>query len=163
MPVIATGEELVSLLRSARQIEIAFESLAEWSGYVDAPNEDFRSTLFNMITESQRHRTMVDSLISMVNASSPAPGAPLTPRAMDFKNKNEAQIMSEIGKYEKLAFDLYSQILQAVKESDLKVLLRDEKNANGFISTLEKLISEEKNHMDLAAKFSSTGTWAYKV
>jgi rubrerythrin len=66
-----------------------------------------------------------------------------------FRNKHELEIMGEIGKYEKLALDLYTDILEALKKSDVKRLLRDDKDADNFMSHFEQLISDEKEHMDL--------------
>lgn len=152
MSEIRSAEELASLLIRAKEIESAFENLSEWDAYVDVKGEGFRETLFKLISESQKHKGIVNSLISMVNASQDPTLVPLIPARLDFKNKHELEIMNEIGKYEKLAFDIYSNLREAIRKSDIKQLLRHENDAEGFISSLEKLVSEEKEHVDIAAK-----------
>jgi len=47
---------------------------------------------------------------------------PLVPRLLDFRNKHELEVIGEIGKYEKLALDLYTGILEDLKKSDIKRL-----------------------------------------
>lgn len=75
---------------------------------------------------------------------------PLVPRLLDLRNKHELEVIGEIGKYEKLALDLYTGILEALKKSDIK-RLRDDKDADNFMSHIEQLISDEKEDMALTS------------
>jgi len=152
MSEIRSGNELASLLIRANEIESAFENLSEWDAYVDVKGEEFREILFSLISESQKHKGIVNSMISMVNAGQDPTLVPLTPVRLDFRNKHELEIMNQIGRYERLAFDLYSDIREAIKKSDIKRLLHHESDAEAFISSLEKLVSDEREHVDLAEK-----------
>jgi len=152
MSEIRSGNELVNLLIRANEIESAFENLSGWGAYVDVKGEEFRQILFSLVSESQRHKDILNSMISMIKTSQDSTVIPLTPVKLDFRNKHELEIMNEIGRYEKLALDLYSNIREALKKSDIKPLLHNESDAKDFMSSLEKLISEEREHADLVSK-----------
>lgn len=152
MPEIKTGDELASLLKKASEIEDGFENMASWEAYVNVESEELRQVLFRLISDSQRHKKTLELLISKIRVSSDQAPAPINPRMFNFKNKHELEIMDEIGRYEKLAFDLYSSVLEALKNSDTRQLLLDENDADTYTSSLVKLISEEKGHIDLVSK-----------
>jgi len=78
--------------------------------------------LFYLISESQIRKNTVDFLISKTWVSQNPTLVLLAPRLLDFRNKHELEIMGEIGKYEKLALDLRTGILEAPKKSDIKRL-----------------------------------------
>lgn len=46
MSEIRTGDELVNLSMRAKEIETVFENVADWEGYIDVTQEEFRSMLF---------------------------------------------------------------------------------------------------------------------
>jgi len=150
---IRTGDELTSFLRKAKEIEMAFETTVQWEGYIDVKKDEFRELLFKLISDSDRHNNNVDQLISMIKTEHEADTKQLAARTFNFKNKNEMEIMMEIGKYEKLIHDLYSNILDGCKNSNMRALLKDENNIPAFISMLEKLIMEEQGHMNLVSKY----------
>jgi len=91
-------------------------------------------------------------LISKVRVSQKPVMIPLQPIQFNLSNRHELEIMEEIGKYEKLAYELYSDILEGLKKTDLKGLLHDEKDTDSFMSSLVQLISDEKNHISLTGE-----------
>jgi len=115
-------DELANLLMRTKEMEAAFESVADWEGYIDIRQDEFRSMLFYLISESQIRKNTVDFLISKTWVSQNPTLVLLAPRLLDFRNKHELEIMGEIGKYEKLALDLRTGILEAPKKSDIKRL-----------------------------------------
>jgi len=150
---ITSGDELASFLARAKEIEMAFETVVQWEGYIDVKKEEFRDLLFKLISDSDRHDKLVDRLMSMVKMDQGTSSKPLTPRTFTFKNKNEMEIMMEIGKYEKLIHDLYNNIMAGLNESNLRPLLKDESKSPEFLSVLGQLIAEEKGHMNLVSKY----------
>jgi rubrerythrin len=149
-----TGDKLANLLKKANEVEMAFENMANWEAYVSVKGEEFRQILFRLISDSQRHKNILNSLISKIKMSNSHDLIPLTPRVFDFKNRHELEIMEEIGRYEKLAFDLYTNIMEALKNSETKLLLCDENDVDLLTSSLQTLILEEKSHIDLVSKYS---------
>jgi uncharacterized protein YihD (DUF1040 family) len=63
---IRNVEELHKLLSKAWEIESQFETLAFWEGYTAVASEAFRSTLFQLISESEKHKGMVQELLDAV-------------------------------------------------------------------------------------------------
>jgi len=149
-----TGDKLANLLKKANEVEMAFENMANWEAYVSVKGEEFRQILFRLISDSQRHKNILNSLISKIKMSNSHDLIPLTPRVFDFKNRHELEIMEEICRYEKLAFDLYTNIMEALKNSETKLLLCDENDVDLLTSSLQTLILEEKSHIDLVSKYS---------
>ncbi|MDD1767052.1 MAG: hypothetical protein LUQ27_00605 [Methanomassiliicoccales archaeon] len=145
MVEIRTGEELANFLRKALEIEAAFESVSQWEGYINVKKDEFRDVIFELISESEKHRTLVESMISKVKISPGSAALPLQPHAFNFKNKTEFEIMMDLSRYEKLAYDTYLNIKEALKHSSLDNIISAE-DVPFFFSTLELLIREESEH-----------------
>jgi rubrerythrin len=150
---IRNGDELAGLLRKAHEIESSFESVVQWEGYVNVADSEMRAVLFELISDSNEHRRIVESLLAMVRTGGDAGSLPLQPKTFNFKGRNDAEVMNEIAKVEKLMFDMYSDILSAVDVSDLKSLLSDVEDAESFVSHLNTLIEGEAKHMAIVARY----------
>jgi hypothetical protein len=142
---IKNAEELHKLLTKAYQIETQYETLVEWEGYVMVTNPKYRETLFELISESEKHGAMVIALIDMVILPKEYSAPPLHKSTFDFSAKSEFDIMLDLMKYEQLAFDLYSAIREAVLGSDLRGCIRPE-NMGSFVAILDELIRDESDH-----------------
>lgn len=145
MAEIRTGEELANFLRKALEIEAAFESVSQWEGYINVKKDEFRDVIFELISESEKHRTLVESMISKVKISPGSAALSLQPHTFNFKNKTEFEIMMDLSRYEKLAYDTYLNIREALKHSSLDNIISAE-DIPFFFSTLELLIREESEH-----------------
>ena len=150
---IVSGDELVAFLRKAKEIEDLFETTVQWEGYIDVKKDEFREILFKLISDSDKHANWVDKLISMVKTTQGAVASPIAARTFNFKNKNEMEIMMDIGKYEKLIHDLYKNINDGLDEAVLRNILKDGNQSSEFISTLRQLIAEEQGHINLVSRF----------
>ncbi|OPY31097.1 MAG: hypothetical protein A4E32_02081 [Methanomassiliicoccales archaeon PtaU1.Bin124] len=142
--------ELASLLKKGLEIERGFENLAQWEGYVQAKSDMFRSTLFTMISESEHHATMVTEMLDRLDL--PNQGTPpLRPQNFDFSTREEAEVMHELARNEKLVFDLYSNIRDSLIGSDTASWLSEE-DREFMLGYLAELIEAEAEHMRLAAR-----------
>lgn len=151
--VIRNGDELAGLLRKAHEIESGFESVVQWEGYVNVADSEMRAVLFELISDSNEHRRIVESLLAMARTSKDAGGPPLQPRTFNFKGKSDIEVMNEIAKVEKVMFDMYSDIRSAVDASDLKSLVSDAEDAERFVSHLNTLVEGEAKHMAIVARY----------
>jgi rubrerythrin len=149
---IRTGEELANFLRKALEIEAGFESVSQWEGYISVKMDEFRDVVFELISESEKHRILVETMISKIKMSPGSESPPLKSPVFNFKNKTEFEIMMDLLKYEKLAYDTYLNIKEALIDSNLSGLL-DEKDVPFFFSTLDVLIRDEAEHSDHIANY----------
>jgi hypothetical protein len=149
---IQTAIELHRLLTKALQIEMSYETIADWEGYVSVSTPKFRDTLFALISESGRHETLVKEMIGMVDIPGNVEQVPLGQPRFDFNGRGELDVMMELLRYEKLAFDLYSSIRLAVANSDSERFVSKE-NLPHFIAILDQLIIEESDHEHLVSSF----------
>ncbi|MEM2943658.1 MAG: hypothetical protein QXN93_00905 [Methanomassiliicoccales archaeon] len=152
MVEIRNSDELISYLQRVLEIESGFEQMSQWESYINVKKDEFRDVIFGLISESEQHRAMVEDLISRVKRSTDRPLPPIKPREFVFKNKTELEIMMELSKYEKLAYDLYKNILEALKRSDVKNLIA-EKDVGHFFATLNSLVNDESEHQSRIARY----------
>ena len=152
MVEIRTGEELANFLRKALEIEAGFESVSQWEGYINVKKDEFRDVIFELISESEKHRTLVETMISKIRISPGSEALPLQPHAFNFKNKTEFEIMMDLLKYEKLVYDTYLNIKEALKHSNPDPFI-EEKDVAFFFSTLDLLIREGAEHSDHIASY----------
>lgn len=150
---IKSGSELANLLRKALEIESGFESVAQWEGYVSVADPEMRALLFELISDSDGHRGVVESLLSMVRIEGDSDARPLQPRSFSFKGKSDIEVMNEIARVEKLMFDMYSDVRSAVETSDIESILSRGEDVERFKSLLDELIQGEAGHMTLVARY----------
>jgi rubrerythrin len=149
---IRTGEDLANFLRKALEIEAGFESVSQWEGYINVKKDEFRDVIFELISESEKHRNLVETMISKIRLSPRSEALPLHPHTFNFKNKTEFEIMMDLSKYEKLAYDTYFNIREALKHSNLDSLI-EAKDVPFFFSTLDLLIRGEAEQSDHIANY----------
>lgn len=145
---LRNGRELAILLRKAMEIERGFENMAQWEGYIQARNGVFRDTLFQMISESENHSSIVAGMIDRLAV--PLDDMPsLRAQTFDFTGKEDMEVMRMLGEKERLAFDTYSNIRSAIMTSDTSNWMSIEAREH-ILSGLSTLVEEEAEHMRLA-------------
>jgi hypothetical protein len=149
---IRTSVELHRLLIKALQIEMSYETIADWEGFVSVSSPKFRDTLFGLISESEMHESLVKEMIEMVIMPPGEEQLPLSHPHFDFSNRGELDIMMELLRYEKLAFDLYSSIRAAAGNISGKGFI-DEEHMPRFLAILDQLVKEESDHEHLVSSF----------
>jgi len=149
---IRTAVELHRLLTKALQIEMSYETIADWEGYVTVNSPKFRDTLFSLISESERHETLVKEMIEMIIMPKGSEQLPLGQPRFDFSNRGELDVMMELLRYEKLSYDLYSSIRVAAGSMGDKGFVR-EGDMPHLLAILDQLIKEESDHENLVSSF----------
>jgi hypothetical protein len=149
---IRTAVELHRLLTKALQIEMSYETVADWEGYVSVNNPKFRDTLFGLISESEKHEALVKEMIGMVVVPQDEMPMSLAQPRLDFSNRGELDVMMELMRYEKLAYDLYSSIRAASGNTHGRGFVNDE-DLPRFLGILDQLIVEESDHEHLLSSF----------
>jgi rubrerythrin len=149
---ISNAVELHRLLTKALQVEMSYEALADWEGYVSVSSPKFRDTLFGLISESGKHETMVKEMIEMVVLPQGASPLPFQQLRFDFGGRSELDVMTELLRYEKLAHDLYASIRAAAGNIGGKGFVSEE-NLPRFLAVLDQLIMEESDHEQLVSDF----------
>jgi hypothetical protein len=145
-----SGDELMMLLRRAREIELAFEQDAQWEGYYE--KEALRAVLMELIVDSARHAVIVQGLMDKVKVSAEREYAPLQGKTFNFRNRNDLEMMMDIGHTERLMRDIYSSIRDGVKASP-PGLLKDDRDMGPFMEEIETLIKAETHHAELVIKY----------
>jgi rubrerythrin len=154
MSRVRDGDEVANLLRRALEIEKTFESAGQWEGYLNLMGEQFREVLFQLITESDTHGRLVESMIQMVKVTPDHVQIPLQTRRFDFKQKNDLEIMMDIGKTEKMMLDLYTSVRDSLEGADPEDYLNDPADNQRFADILDRLIGEETNHAKIISRYA---------
>ena len=149
--VFNTGDEVVALLEKALEVEKAFEASAQWEAYVAAQTGDFQDTLFQMMSESQHHKTMCEQLIGKVRTVHPFHLKDVTPREFNFKGKSDQEIMQELKKTEELMASTYRRIREAIIESDTSGFI-DPADREEMIQMLDFLVGQEEMHTRMVSR-----------
>jgi rubrerythrin len=153
LTAIMRGDELAGFLHKALEIEKTYETVAEWEGYVSVKKKEFRNVLFQLVSDSSGHVRIVESLLKMVHAGNDYGGLPIQSRVFNFGGKNESEVMGEISRIENIMFDIYSDIREALQDSDIPGLLIDNENTVPFMTALDNLIADEARHMSIISKY----------
>ncbi len=131
---------------------MSYETIADWEGYVSVSTPKFRDTLFALISESGRHETLVKEMIGMIDLPVDDAQIPLVQPHFDFNGRGELDIMIELLRYEKLSFDLYSDIRLAAGNSNSERFVSNN-NLPRLLAILDQLIMEESDHEHLVSGF----------
>ncbi len=150
MAIFRTGDELVMSLKRALQIEEGFESIAQWEAYVTTQDDNFRRMMFQLLSDSERHKGLVEQMISRAHVSDPRQATPLSPRVIDFSGKEDQEVMDELFKTENLMLNTYLLIKEALTGGDIGQLI-DPADEGFFSETLNNLIREEGIHASLVS------------
>jgi len=149
MVTYRNGDELMMVLRRALEIELSFEHESQWDAYYE--KEKLRALLMELIVDSAQHAEMVQSLMAMVKVSPGKTFSPVRGREFNFKNKNELEMMMDLGRTEILMRDLYTDVRDSFSSSPAGLLL-DDADAHRFLTTINSLIAAEQHHSELVAK-----------
>ncbi len=149
---IRTSVELHRLPTKALQIEMSYETIADWEGFVSVSSPEFRDTLFGLISESEKHESLVKEMIGMIMVPQGAEQLPLGQPRFDFSHRGELDVMMELLRYEKLAFDFYSSIRAAASNIGGKEFVNNG-NMPRFLAILDQLVHEESDHEHLVSGF----------
>jgi len=148
---IRTVEELHKLVSKALEIETSYETIAQWEGYVAVNNPLYRETLFQLISESEKHKNMVQTMLDMIILPKGYQAPSLHQQTFDFRGKSEFDVMLELMRYEQLAFDLYCTVKRSVESTNLEGWIRPEDRAS-FMKMLDELIRDESEHKEIVTK-----------
>lgn len=111
-------------------------------------NPKYRETLFELVSESEKHANMVQALMDMVILPKEYQTSALHQATFDFRGKSEFDVMLELMNYEQVALDLYSDIKEAIEKSNLQGYIKPELMGH-FMAILDELIHDEAQHKDL--------------
>jgi hypothetical protein len=150
MTAFRTGDELAETLHKALQIEEGFESVAQWEAYVNTQNDEFRKMVFQLLSDSARHKGLVEMMLSKVKVSSPRQSIPLKPRAFDFSGQEDQEVMDQLFKTENLMLNTYVLIKDGLTGGDLSHLI-DPADKELFFGALNDLIRDEGIHASLVS------------
>lgn len=131
---------------------MSYETIADWEGYVSVTTPKFRDTLFALISESGRHEILVKEMIGMIDLPVDEVQTPLAQLRFDFNGRSELDIMIELLRYEKLSFNLYSDIRLAAGNSNSERFVSND-NLPRLLAILDQLIMEESDHEHLVSGF----------
>ena len=134
-------------------METGFESVAQWEGYVTTKQNEFREVLFSLISDSEGHKRIVESLLDLVRATGKSTYTPVKPREILFRGNNDLEMMTQISKMEILMYNLYSDIRKAFAASETEMLLNDKNDAESFLSAIDTLIQDEAKHMEMVSQY----------
>jgi hypothetical protein len=150
MIIIKSGDELANLLRKALQIEEGLESVAQWEAYISAKNYKFRKMIFEMLSDSEKNKSMIEEIVNMVRVTGPREMRALKPHAFDFAGKEDQEVMDELYETELLMLNTFTLIREALVGVNLDELI-DPKNQELFMKTLNTLIAKGEDHAAMAS------------
>jgi len=135
------------------EIETGFESVAQWEGYVATKKEEFREVLFSLISDSESHKRLVESLLKQVRTTRRSSDIPIKPREITYRSNSDLEMMTKISRMEILMYNLYSDIKKAFNELDTELWLNDTGDAESFLSALDSLVKDEAKHMAMVSQY----------
>lgn len=150
MVKITSGDELVDMLKKAEQIEMGFEDSSIWEGYIEVDDQDIRNLIFTLSSASHDHTKMVQSMIDMVEAES-GEGSPPPEEGVQLQEHEGLGDHEPTPQVRPLAYNLYVDIQRALEESDRAMIKEGKKEE--FRSYLERLLRDEKKHIDLLSRY----------
>jgi rubrerythrin len=146
-------EELQFLLNRAWEIEKYFESLTSWKGYITV-DSSYRKMLLSLLLDSEKHRVQLEQLLINLNFPIPTTASDIH---FHFQDKYDAEVLTEIAKQEEIARDLYTSIVENTDSTLIEELTRSN-DTSMFYRTLDQLVKDEKRHIHLLRKNTSTIT-----
>ncbi len=152
--VISTKEELEFLIHRSWEIEKNFELLSIWEGFVSV-GVIHRKTLLKLAKDSQKHKLDLEKLFEILNLEYPKIMIPR--QSFDFENMLDIEILQKIIKNDEAVLDLYSEIFE---KTDPKLIasLSGRKNTDFFFNIFDKLIEDEKRHVNIVRTITGTIT-----
>jgi hypothetical protein len=148
---IRSGKDLLSLLREAQRWESAFESLSEWEGFLVVRDEAIGQLLRRLISESNVHERMIESMIRMVKTTTDSSPRVVDNSQLTLEGQDEMALLVRLQKSELMIHDLYQDIRTALETSDLETLM-DPRNVPVFLKNLDSLVAAEAKHYELVTE-----------
>jgi hypothetical protein len=118
--------------------------------YVSTQSADFRKMVFQLLSDSERHKDLCGQMLAKVKVTDPRHSAPLPPKVYDFTGMEDQEVMDALFKTENLMLSTYELVKESLTESDTSVLM-DPSDLEFFQSTLDALIREEGIHASLVS------------
>jgi hypothetical protein len=149
------SDELASLMSKVLEVETAFESLAEWEGYLKTKNSALAELVLRLYSDSNNHMTIVRSLIRKTKVSDKVVEPPADTGTFSFDGVGERGIADNILLMERMAYDLYGQIVEVVNRFGPRNMLKDG-HSEEFMSEVGSLRAAEQNHIKMVEQFIDT-------
>jgi hypothetical protein len=143
--MIKSGKDLLSLLQEAQMWETAFESLNEWEGFLGIKDEAIGQLIGRLMSESNAHELMIESMIRMVKTTGDPPPLVVDTSQITLDAQDELSLLVRLQESELTVHDLYQNIRTALETSDLKTMM-DPKNVPIFLKDLDSLVAAEAGH-----------------
>jgi hypothetical protein len=148
---ITAQDEFLSLLGKAYWLETQFENVMQWQAYMTVKNPSYRSTLFTLSHDSEKHKGIILQLISNfegITTKTLEEHAGLKEKEFDLKGKWDEEIIAELLKNEHLALDVYTKLYMHTDKDFIKKIWTGG-DPELFFKQLEFLMKEEKKHINL--------------
>ena len=147
---IRTSKDLVQALVKAKKIEVAFEEVLHWRGFLTIVDPETGRLLGSLVQESATHERLVDALIRMVEPFASTQWETRTaPIVID--GDDEVQFLNKLLEGEDLAYYVYSAILEAMAHLDPQSV-GGIQNATEMRRVLGQLVSAERRHRELVSQ-----------
>ncbi len=131
--------------------ETAFESINEWEGFLAIRDEATGQLLRRLMSESNSHDRMIESMIRMVKAAKDSSPRMVDSSQIGLDAQDEMALLVRLQKSELMVHDLYKNIRTALETLDLKTMM-DPKNVPIFLRNLDSLIAAEAKHLELVTE-----------
>ena len=137
------------LLNRAWEIEKNFESLASWEAYIRV-DSSYRKTLLPLLLDSEKHRVNLEKLMVELNFKTPTNERE---NIVNFKDKYDSEVLTEIVKQDEIARDLYTSIIETTDQKLFEELTRTN-DATFVYQTLKQMVNDEKRHIEMVKKIT---------
>jgi hypothetical protein len=141
-------KDLLSLLQEAQTMESAFESVTEWEGFLTIGDNAVGQLLRRLMSESNAHERIVESMIRMVRTTEDVPAPSGDTSQVDFHAQDETALLLRLQEFELMMHDMYNDIRTALGKSDINSLV-DARNAPIILKDLDTLVAAEAMHYKL--------------
>jgi hypothetical protein len=148
---ITTTDEFFSLLGKAYWLETQFENAMQWQAYMNVKNDTYRTALFQISHDSEKHKGILLGLVMHFDAITPETleeHSGMKEKEFDLKGKWDEEIITELLKNEHLTLDVYTKLHQHTDRVFIQKIWKGD-NPELFFIQLEFLINEEKKHINL--------------
>ncbi len=148
---INTRDEFLSLLGKAYWLETQFENIMQWQAYMTIKKDTYRTVLFQLSHDSEKHKGILTQLITNFDDITPKTledHAGMTHKEFDLKGKWDEEILTELLKNEYLALDIYTKLHMYTDKEFIQKIWKGN-NSEQFFKHMEFLMNEEKKHINL--------------
>ncbi len=150
---ITTIEELRTVLEKAYWIETQLELSAEWEAYLTA-GEKYRDILFEIAHDSELHKRVMERLCeTLYGIDKGGFRQPENTQAFNFQEMLDEEIIKEVMKYEELAHDIYSKLLEHTSP-ELVEKHWTRSDPSDYFKDLRWLTKEEERHVALLKPYA---------